>query len=81
MLACVRECARARSERLRHSQAEGERKAEAAAINASLSALGDVFEALGDKRRPHVPYRNSKLTYLLKVGDYNGCSECKARLT
>jgi hypothetical protein len=39
---------------------------EAKKINQSLLALGNVISALssGDKR--HVPYRNSKLTRLLK---------------
>lgn len=45
----------------------GARKAEACAINTSLSSVGDVFEALSTKQK-HVPFRNSKLTYLLKVG-------------
>ena len=44
----------------------GARKAEACAINTSLSSVGDVFEALSTKQK-HVPFRNSKLTYLLKV--------------
>ena len=37
---------------------------EACAINKSLSALGDVFKAIGENAK-HVPYRNSKLTHLL----------------
>ncbi|KAF0697681.1 Aste57867_11652 [Aphanomyces stellatus] len=47
---------------------------ETAAINKSLSALGDVMEAL-DKKQSHVPYRNSKLTYALQ--DVLGSSQCK----
>eukprot|EP00927_Polykrikos_kofoidii_P072467 TRINITY_DN68582_c0_g1_i1.p1 TRINITY_DN68582_c0_g1~~TRINITY_DN68582_c0_g1_i1.p1 ORF type:complete len:1006 (-),score=223.59 TRINITY_DN68582_c0_g1_i1:51-3068(-) len=38
---------------------------EAQNINRSLSALGDVMQALIGKT-PHVPYRNSKLTMMLK---------------
>ncbi|KAI4692058.1 uncharacterized protein J4E84_003026 [Alternaria hordeiaustralica] len=54
------------SERLEHSKAEGARLKETQNINKSLSCLGDVINALGSKEGTHVPYRNSKLTYLLQ---------------
>ena len=56
------------SERLSRTGATGERLKEAQSINKSLSALGDVVFALAEKKdaRAHVPYRNSKLTYLLQ---------------
>lgn len=53
------------SERLSHSQVTGLRLKETLAINKSLSALGDVIASLKAKSS-HVPYRNSKLTYVLK---------------
>ena len=52
------------SERVSKSEAQGERLKEATHINKSLSALGDVINALGEKA-PHVPFRNSRLTHLL----------------
>jgi hypothetical protein len=52
------------SERVSRSGAEGERLKEAAAINKSLSALGDVVSAL-QQRSSHVPYRNSKVCSML----------------
>lgn len=58
------------SERLVNSQAKGERLKETQAINKSLSSLGDVIYSLGLQQRgqllQHIPYRNSKLAYLLK---------------
>lgn len=53
------------SERLKSSGAEGDRMKETQNINTSLKSLGDVIEALGAGQK-HIPYRNSKLTYLLK---------------
>jgi kinesin family protein C2/C3 len=58
------------SERLGKTHAHGQRLKEAQNINKSLSALGDVIHALGEAnggRGGHVPYRNSKLTFLLQV--------------
>jgi len=63
--------ARAGSERAKASGAAGGRLREASSINRSLSALGNVIQALVDVQkgglRSHVPYRDSRLTYLLQA--------------
>ncbi|NXS09463.1 KI18A protein, partial [Neodrepanis coruscans] len=55
------------SERATATSAKGARFVEGTNINRSLLALGNVINALADpKHKKHVPYRNSKLTRLLK---------------
>ena len=56
------------SERINVSQVVGDRLRETQNINKSLSCLGDVIHALGqpDSTKRHIPFRNSKLTYLLQ---------------
>ena len=53
------------SERILRSGAEGVAAAQAVAINSSLTALGKVVRAVG-QRQTHVPYRDSTLTQLLR---------------
>ncbi|SCZ95244.1 BZ3501_MvSof-1269-A2-R1_Chr1-3g01646 [Microbotryum saponariae] len=62
------------SERASVTKNKGERLIEGANINRSLLALGNCINALCDPRsRGHVPYRDSKLTRLLKpsLGTHN----------
>lgn len=61
------------SERISNSKVTGDRLKETQAINKSLSSLGDVIYALAQEQLQspqqqllHIPFRNSKLTYLLK---------------
>jgi len=58
---------RAGSERQKTSEAEGARLKEAGSINRSLSALGLVIKRLAAGGAAHVPYRDSRLTFLLQV--------------
>ncbi|KAJ4460772.1 putative Kinesin protein [Paratrimastix pyriformis] len=53
------------SERLSRSHSTGQRLKEAAIINKSLSALGNVVRAI-NCRDDHIPYRDSKLTRILQ---------------
>lgn len=53
------------SENVGRSKATGLTLEQASQINKSLSALSLVISALVDKRKRHVPYRDSKLTRLL----------------
>ncbi|SZF05913.1 unnamed protein product [Blumeria hordei] len=62
------------SERASATKNRGERLLEGANINKSLLALGSCINALCDPRkRNHVPYRNSKLTRLLKFSLGGNC--------
>ena len=62
------------SERASATKNRGERLTEGANINKSLLALGSCINALCDPRkRNHVPYRNSKLTRLLKFSLGGNC--------
>uniref|UniRef100_A0A670XXI3 Kinesin-like protein n=1 Tax=Pseudonaja textilis TaxID=8673 RepID=A0A670XXI3_PSETE len=56
------------SERASATKSKGTILREGANINRSLLALGNVINALADPKRKnqHIPYRNSKLTRLLK---------------
>ncbi|CAG9331710.1 unnamed protein product [Blepharisma stoltei] len=54
------------SERQKKTGVVGDRLKEAIEINLSLSALGNVINALVDGNVTHIPYRDSKLTRLLQ---------------
>ncbi|XP_046540529.1 kinesin-like protein KIF18A isoform X2 [Equus quagga] len=63
------------SERASTTSAQGIRFIEGTNINRSLLALGNVINALADTKRKnqHIPYRNSKLTRLLKDSFGGNC--------
>ena len=56
------------SERQTLAGTDGHSLKEACYINSSLSALGNVIRALTH----HIPYRDSKLTFILRVSVTNG---------
>ncbi|XP_061852909.1 kinesin-like protein KIF9 isoform X3 [Colius striatus] len=54
------------SERLSKTGSQGQVLKEAMYINKSLSFLEQIIVALADPKRDHIPFRQSKLTHLLK---------------
>eukprot|EP01017_Pseudomicrothorax_dubius_P043087 TRINITY_DN7119_c0_g1_i1.p1 TRINITY_DN7119_c0_g1~~TRINITY_DN7119_c0_g1_i1.p1 ORF type:complete len:637 (+),score=183.18 TRINITY_DN7119_c0_g1_i1:353-2263(+) len=61
------------SERTKKTGSEGRSLVEATYINKSLSFLEQVVVALGEKQRDHIPYRQSKLTAILKDSIGGNC--------
>ncbi len=61
------------SERTKKTNSEGITLKEAQFINKSLSFLEQVVVAVCDKQRSHVPYRQSKLTNILKDSIGGNC--------
>uniref|UniRef100_A0AAR2LJ83 Kinesin-like protein n=1 Tax=Pygocentrus nattereri TaxID=42514 RepID=A0AAR2LJ83_PYGNA len=62
------------SERLSKTGSEGQVQREALYINRSLSFLEQAIIALADRRREHVPFRQSKLTHALKDSLGGNCN-------
>lgn len=54
------------SEKVGKTGASGETLEEAKKINQSLSALGNCINALTKSKKSHIPYRDSKLTHILR---------------
>jgi len=54
------------SERLSKTLSQGKTQEEATYINKSLTFLEQTIISLQEKNRRHVPYRQSKLTHVLK---------------
>jgi len=61
------------SERAAYTMNKGMRMIEGANINKSLLALGNCINALSKGKKGHVPFRNSKLTRLLKDSLSGNC--------
>ncbi|XP_067148170.1 kinesin-like protein KIF9 isoform X2 [Apteryx mantelli] len=62
------------SERLSKTGSEGQVLKEATYINKSLSFLEQIVIALGDPKRDHIPFRQSKLTHVLKDSLGGNCN-------
>ncbi len=64
------------SERTGKTGSSGVVQKEATYINRSLSYLEQVVVALTQQKREHIPYRQSKLTHLLKDSLGGNCNTC-----
>ncbi|KAJ3342187.1 Kinesin-like protein kif9 [Gonapodya sp. JEL0774] len=68
------------SERISKTQTSGTSLREAMYINKSLTFLEQVVIALADKRREHIPYRQSKLTNVLRDSLGGNCTTLVIRM-
>ncbi|NWY11954.1 KIF9 protein, partial [Aphelocoma coerulescens] len=62
------------SERLSKTGSEGQLRVEASCINKSLLFLEQFVIALADPKREHIPFRQSKLTHVLKDSLGGNCN-------
>ena len=69
-------CDLAGSEKIAKTEASGQTLEEAKMINKSLSALGNVINALTSGKGKFIPYRDSKLTRLLSESLGGNSSTC-----
>lgn len=61
------------SEKIGKTGATGETLEEAKKINQSLSTLGNCINALTKSKRGYIPYRDSKLTHILRESLGGNC--------
>ncbi|KAL2914024.1 hypothetical protein HK105_206469 [Polyrhizophydium stewartii] len=62
------------SERLSKTETKGKSLKEAMYINRSLTYLEQVIIALSDKKREHIPFRQSKMTHVLRDALGGNCN-------
>ena len=60
-------------EKISKSGSSGKLLQEAKKINTSLSVLGKVIKILSERKKCHIPYRDSKLTRLLQESLGGNC--------